>query len=430
MNKKDGVSNPCMLVIGEWQAVREKVMEAAAKFLGTAGTDAITIVRGDEVTESQVIEALRTRGIFSGKKVIIYRDPDFLIPGKKSRNPAAMIKQAMDSGRHRRAARLLGRLLGKMDIMHENLQGLSGKELRDMTGATGLTPEEIEGLFRHYHEDIRKNITPSAHSGKGLLSYIKKTKDPHHLLIIQLSEIGKENPLSEDFLKTCTVADMRLSRGKGKGSTGKPTHFIEAVLSDMGKEMERAALDEFVRLVGASSLSALKNELEKLASLMGEKKRITREDVLSLVVRHREEEIYRLTDAFLKRDMGKSILSLHLLMNQNVHPLAILAALRNSIIKMYALKAVAQAASVSSGLRFNQFSSACWPVLKKTLSELGANSLARIHPYSAYLHLTSPHPIEGLIEMIEELPDLDLALKGSKLDPHFVLENFFFKHMS
>ncbi len=433
MKKMDKTKKPFqagLVIIGEWQVAREKAMEAAARFLEGSNPDAITVLRGDEIPESQVLEALKTRGIFSEKQVVIYRDPDFLTSGKKGPGLVTRLKQAIKEGKDKRAARIFGRILSEKGLGQEELSELNPSEIGQMLRDQGLDGDELGNLLKNHLEEIKRAVSPSSHSGLGLLSWLKKRKKGNHFLIIQLSDRPKNVPLFKEFLEACQVVDLDLSSIKGKAASAGVSQFVREQLKQQGKEMERAGLDEFLRLVGASSLSAIKNELQKLVSLTGNKKRITRQDVLTLVVRHKEEELYRLTEAFRKKKLSSALLSLDLLLEQDIHPLAILAAIRNSIIRTYALKSVSKECSQNSRAGFNQFKEAQWPEIKKTLSKIGAGAMSRMHPYSAYLHLASPYSEDELAEMLKELPGLDLAMKGSKLEPRFVLENFFFRHLS
>jgi len=419
-----------LVIIGEWQVAREKVMEVATRFLGSPNPDAITVLRGDEVPESQVLEALKTRGIFSEKQVVIYRDPDFLVSGKKGPDLETRLKKAIKEGKEKRAARIFGRILSEKGLRQEELVELGPEEISEIVKDQDLAGEELENLFKSHLEDVGRAVSPSSYSGLGLLSWLKKRKKGNHFLIIQVSCRPKDVPLFKEFFEVCQVVDLDFSSRKGKAASTEISQFVKEQLKRQGKEMERAGLDEFIRLVGASSLSAIKNELQKLFSLTGNKKRITRQDVLNLVVRHKEEELYKLTEAFRKKELSSALLSLDLILKQDIHPLAILAALRNSIIRTYALKSIAKECSQKSLTGFNQFKEAQWPGIKKTLSKIGAGAMSRMHPYSAYLHLASPYSEDELVEMLKELPGLDLAMKGSKLEPRFVLENFFFRHLS
>ncbi len=418
-----------LIIIGEWQVAKEKAVEAAERFLGDSEPNAITVFRGDEIAESQVLEALKTRGVFSKKEVVIYRDPDFLLSGKKRPDLGTRLRQAIREGKEKRAARLLGRILSEKGLGQEDLVELGPEKISKIIKDRGLAEEELENLLKNHLEEIRRSISPSSHSGLGLLSWLKRRKKENHFLIIQVSMPPKDVPVFKEFLEVCQVVDLDLSSRKGKAASAGVSQFVKEQLKRQGKEMERAGLDEFLRLVGASSLSAIKNELQKLVSLTGNKKKITRQDVLTLVVRHKEEELYRLTEAFRKKELSSALLSLDLLLEQGIHPLAIVSAIRNSIIRTYALKSVSKEFLNSRG-GFNQFKEAQWPEIKKTLSTIGAGAISRMHPYSAYLHLASPYTESELLEMLKELPGLDLAMKGSKLEPRFVLENFFFRHLS
>ncbi|NPA94595.1 MAG: hypothetical protein GXO58_04120 [Thermodesulfobacteria bacterium] len=439
MKTNQGEKGCCLLVVGEWQAAREVCLKEAEAFLkGPVTDDSFVVVRGDEYTEGQVIELLKTRGLFSSKKVVVYQDPDFLFQGKGDEASLAKgIKQALKGGKAKRAARLLGRFLASKGLGVSALEEPGHEKVMSALNEIGPEDRDALGLIlqEEFHE-VKKALSGGAGKGQAIISWIegqKGKKKAPTLLIIHLTDICQGNRALTHLMKRCRVIDLRLrDKGRGKGGENASRAFVTSFLKERGLTIEPSALAEFLRLVGSESVSALKNELDKLVTLCGNRKKITLQDVTTLVTRHREEELYKLADTFRQKDLAGTLVMMEQILCQNVHPLAILALIRNTLVRMLAIKALAKDLS-NQGLgpmSFNEFKARLWPEMKKEFSQRDLSALARLHPYAAYLHLQAPYNLKSVVKMLEELPGLDLELKGSKLEPRLVLEGFLFRHLN
>jgi len=425
--KKTGI-----LIIGEWQAVKGKCLEEAYRFLGKDRRDNITILRGDEVSETQVLEELKTKGLFSNKKTIIYQEPDFLFTGIQ-KNLLKKLVQALKKAQFKRAARLFGAALAQKGLSPDSLSTSKPRELLSVLETNAIDLEQIHELLAHHLTDVQRGFEIKGSDGRLLLEWLKKRgkedRPQNSLLIIQLSKMPPPSPMLKRLMALCHVEDLRLPSGKGQKVKAQLHLLIRNVLKKYGKEMNSPAVELFLQLVGTDSDSAIRNELLKLVHLCREKKRISVQDVEDLVVRHREEEIYRFTEAFRQKRLDLALESLHLLSEQNIHPLVLLAAIRNCILRIFAIKAAAKTLQVNPDCSYDQFKNAYWQDIKKILSQHGADTISKIHPYSAFVNLSSPHKISAIYNMMEEMAELDLSLKGSKLKPRTAIERFLFRYL-
>jgi len=430
---KNKTKKPGLLIIGEWQAVKERCIEKACQFLGKDQKDNITILRGDEVSEAQVIEELKTKGLFGDKKVIIYQDPDFLFAGK-GKDPVKKLAAALDRSQMKRAARLLGSALAEKGLYPDTISTYRPQELLSLLETNAINIEQIQELLTYHLKEVQKGLGTKGSDGHLLLNWLKKrdkgNRPGNSLVIIHLSQKPPASTIFKKFTELCHVENLTPPIGKGQEAKRQLHLFIRKILKDQGKEIDNLALERFVELVGTGSVSAIRNELLKLVHLCGKKNRISVKDIESLVVRHKEEEIFKLTEAFRQKRLGPALESLHLLIEQNIHPLALLAAIRNCVLKMFAIKAAANTLQINPGCPYNQFKNTYWPDMKKILSKYSATTMSKMHPYSAFVHLGSPYKISTIYDMMEEMAELDLALKGSKLDPRVVIEKFFFKYLA
>ncbi len=433
MTKKTA-SKAGILIIGEWQAVKEKCLQVAFDFLGKKEHDMITLLRGDEVSELQVMEALNTKGLFNTKKVIIYQDPSFLDYGRE-KDPSKKFLKAIKANRIKRAATILGRILYKKGIEIDALERFTPQKILSFLKIDSIGDEQIEAILKEHIRDVEKGFSLHDSGGKGVISWLEKKADKKQattntLLIIHLSDMpGKSSTLNR-LMELCQVIDLRIATDRRKGADKALYQFIYDLLKEHQKQMDKAALELFLNLVGTDSMSAIRNELLKLVNLPSDKKRITIQDVQGLVVRHKEEEIFKLTEAFRAKKLIPALNSLHFLMEQNIPPLVLLAAIRNCTLRIFSIKAAARSVGINTPCPFNKFKYDYWDEIKKVLSDYGAKTMTQMHPYSAFLHFSAPYKMDTLYDIIEKFADLDLALKGSKLDGRILIERFFFKYLT
>ncbi len=437
--KKTSGSGCCHLFFGEWQAVRPECLKFLTSIYPDLSEGEITMLHGEEATESRVLESLKTRDLFSTRTVVIYQEPDFLQRrgGKKDR--AARLQRAMDDNRPERAARILAAMMREGKVSVADLQSGNRAVLKRL----GL-PDEVD--FPRISEILEKfsgKIEEALHEASGpggerILEWTRhgfgKGISPQAFLIIHLERPDRKNRILKKFLDSCPVTDLTGHGEKYGKKTASIKARVRAWLSQQGKEIEPQALGFFVEKVGEGSLSALKNEAEKLASLTGGRKKITLEDARKLVVRHHEEEIFKVTEAFRSRNLSKVLASSRMLLEQGIHPLAVLSAIRNLVIKILALKVAARASGLEGRLgnvRYPEFRNTYWKQLKEVLDRHENSPLDGLHPYGAYLNLAALNRFswEELLDMLEEMPDLDFSLKGGKTAPELVLESFFLRRL-
>ena len=105
-----------------------------------------------------------------------------------------------------------------------------------------------------------------------------------------------------------------------------PAWLIETAKTQFEKDLARPAASLMLELAG-SSLGLLEQELSKLASYVGERNRITTEDVSQLVGGWRTETTWAMVDAIIDGQIGKSLECLDSLLKAREAPLMILGGL-------------------------------------------------------------------------------------------------------
>jgi DNA polymerase-3 subunit delta len=163
--------------------------------------------------------------------------------------------------------------------------------------------------------------------------------------------------------------------------------------------------------------------LEKLMTFVGEKAMIEAEDVEAVIGMTKEETVFHLTAAVMEKNLPKSLLTLKDLLDQGDHPLMILAILAREVRLLLHAKLLlssGQLGAYKPGMDYPPFQKIIYPNIKS----LGGSSTP--HPYVIYQALKNSHRFsrERLIEYLDALVDIDLALKTTAKDPRLMLERF------
>lgn len=386
---KSGKGHALVLLIGDWQAVREDWIRVSTDFIGHTPKEHETAqFDGADTDEGEVIAALRSKGLFAGKKAVLYRNPPFL------------------SGR----------------------EDAGIDTSKASKGSSGPRPEEPGRLTLDW-------AMQAAGSGRPLSS----------MLVIQVDRADRRLRIFKELSRLALLVD-RATGGQSRGAKvdARVMELLQERLSASGKRLDQQGLRLFLEKVGTGSASALINEIDKLICLAGDGGTITVEQVAELVSRHRQEELYRLTDAVKRRDLSGALASLDLILAQEIHPLAILTTLKNLFERLLAIRFYLDSSKpapreISS---FNLFKAT---VLEGLLSFYdrpdgppdgspggsGANPLLgpkgkRPHPYALWMDVkaAAAFSCQELFGALFRLADLDLDLKGGKAGDRLLLEAF------
>lgn len=171
-------------------------------------------------------------------------------------------------------------------------------------------------------------------------------------------------------------------------------------------EIDPQAVGELRDLVG-NGLEALDNELGKLAVYVGARRRITLADVEALVGLHREELVFRVTDAMADGDVAAALKAWqHVLATDRAAPDRAIGglawAIRNLLEAKQTVAAGASPESVAS--RFAKFGQ------------------------DAFLRRLNRTTVEGLEAQLTDLCQADVATKTGLGDVDSAVETFIVKH--
>jgi DNA polymerase-3 subunit delta len=250
-----------------------------------------------------------------------------------------------------------------------------------------------------------------------------------NILILTTETVDKRQRLFTYLKKNCTVIDCSVTAGAGAAAQKEQKEVLREVmlktLKDFGKKIDPRAADMFFERVGFHPVAVVV-ETEKLALYAADRDIITCDDLLTMVGHSREDALFELTDAFSKRQTGRSLTILARLQEQGIHGLAILATMRNFIKKLLIFKSLQIQATPAwrKSMNANEFQNSYLPQLKKAGEW---EELLKGHPYALFMSFSkaSDYSTGGLKSWLELLFQAEFRLKGSPLPVPLVLEELF-----
>jgi len=241
--------------------------------------------------------------------------------------------------------------------------------------------------------------------------------------------------LYKELKKHGPVVDLDKEKKDKKSGTNFAKNLIRSLIKEKGKEIEPKAIEAIIERVGHEDLVGLKTEVQKLISQAGDRVRIKAVDACELVVRHKDEELYKLTGAIGEKDLGKCLKSLSYLLDQGIHPLAILQTIANFLRKMIILRTVFEygpGIQAVKNLRYQVFRDEILPGIKENLGDALPAVLKGAHPYALYKLSLQAHgfDLDKMLDLLTSMAGMDLEFKGGQVSHRVLLEILIFRLIS
>lgn len=258
-----------------------------------------------------------------------------------------------------------------------------------------------------------------------LMTAIKAGLPPHNLLLLTAEHVDKRKKLFTLIKKHGEIIDCSVAEGSSRAAVQQQKEVIremvQAVLAKMNKTIEPQALETLFERVGFHPVGAVL-EIEKIALYVDERQRISRDDVDQMVGRTREDAIFELTEALGNNNPARVMTVLAHLLSDAVHPLAIIASLRNYLRRLLIFRSLQNRETPPwSAMSSNDFQKIYLPALKET----GAwPDLLKGHPYALYVgfNKASQQSSGNLKKALTLLLEAEFKLKGSPIPGRIVIE--------
>ena len=248
-----------------------------------------------------------------------------------------------------------------------------------------------------------------------------------NILILTAEDVDKRKRLYKHLAEHQVVLDLSVEAGSSnRAQTAQKKVLLDLVhktLAGFNKTMPPAVADQLLERVGFQPVAVVM-ESEKLALYAGERARITAEDLEAMVGRTRQEALFELTEALGRRDLEKCLLVAVRLGEHGVHPLAMLATLKNFARNLLLFKALQEqpASGYQRAMPAAAFQQQVLPRLKE--KEQWQQELAG-HPFALFMQFktAAAFPPAVLQRWLALILAAEFRLKGSPLAAETTLQH-------
>ena len=356
---------------------------------------------------ADVAEELLTVPMFRGPKVVVVRDPEFLMSKRGRGDALPKIKEAWNAGRRRAAVNRILALFAKVGLGVEALACPDPEALND---ELGIELEEADEDFLRTLADFCRSegITAPEGGSKVLEDLISKGFPKGHALIVEATQLDGTNALVKRLKKEGVFVEQKLEQ---QLRTLDIHGLCAELLKPFGKRIDAAAENLLKDLCGGSS-RIIQSELEKLAIYVGSERDVIREaDVRLLVQRVREEEFKEISDAIGARKFREVLHYIDVSLAQGAPALKIHGAIAATVRRMLEDRVRWGRVGLTPRISQREFESRGLPVLQQ---ECEARGVKVPHPYVAWLGFQAcmKYEVSELVRALSAVADADVELKS------------------
>ena len=399
----------------------------------------LDIFSGPDVSVGEVLSMADTYPVMAERRVVVVKDPGFLGASAKV-DPVQVLGDSMEqyrSGNRLRAGALLVRALGLTPEEVEEGETAVGRatNLFVKENESALSTEELEYLDEIAVEIMSEldvsSLLPSDGDADRFLKYVTDNPQSTTVLIIALTSELKSG---SNILKSVSSKGKVISFGKLRSSyyvNKDPMYqMIVNKLREHKKTIAPQAFSELQRKTG-NDMRQIFDELEKLVTFVGERQRIEKSDVESLVSRTAYDRIFDLTDAIGRRSLPLALANLKSVLGKGDHPILIHTMLTRQIRFLLQARLLMERGYLQPQVSRMSYDAFQKNVYKKLASELVEKlpeskslNLLKQHPYALYLVLrqVGNFTLQELVQAMSRLLEADIQLKSGQLTPELVVE--------
>ncbi len=388
-------------------------------------------VDGDREDPGQTLARLMSFSLLPGRQ--IYRIADSRIFHSKTVVAEIWAKaiQSFQTGRPGPAARHLQAMVQAVDLKIDGpapLSEITAQEWKKIF-AFDKPSESLTWADSLLAESQEIKTSNTANLVDRYIEAFDKGLPGGNILLLTAETVDKRQRLFTYVKKKGTIVDCSVASGSNAAAQNEQKavlqEMMEKTLGEFGITIDPPAAELFFERVGFHPVAVV-TEIEKLAHFVGNRTAINRNDVELMVACSREDALYELTDAFSKRQVGKTLTLLSRLLEQGMHSLAILATMRNFLKKQLIYRSLQLLPSPvwRRGMNAKEFQGRYLPELK---AQGEWTELLQGHPYALFMSFSkaSDYSCSGLKRWMAMLLDAEFRLKGSAVPAKLVLEELF-----
>ncbi|MDD4092868.1 MAG: DNA polymerase III subunit delta [Smithellaceae bacterium] len=439
LDLKKGKVAPCYLLYGEEEyLIQEALRDILDLLVPPSDRDfGLFFLDGGDADFDLLRDRLSAPSLLGGPKVVVVKNTEIFQSKENLGNLIQKIRENL--GEHPdKAVRSFQSFLKLSGFAWEDLQGAGWQKITDEQWRTAV--EEDSGDDRHKWLPRIVEIC----AGRGMMSggeadlsdqfekLLAEGLPEGNCLILTAEAVDRRKKIFKVIDKTGVILHFGEIRGEAATRATLKTE-AQKLLHACGKSLTSAAWVALGKKTGFQLRPSL-NELQKLVVFVGEKSVIGEEDVETVVGKTKEDRIFDLTNALGEKNASAALLALQALLDQGEPPLMILSMVSREIRLLLQASILAQSGKlppVTPGMEFPSFQKNVYPSVLAMAQSIARKEdlLVGKHPFVIYNALRHcrrfSYPV--LIGYLDDLLEMDRAMKSSTTDPQLLLERFLIK---
>lgn len=436
---KKGKVAPCYLLYGEEEyLLGEALQQILDVIVPVADRDfGLFFIDGGNEDIDLLKDHLLTPSLLGGPKVVVVKNTTIF---QSRENLGDLIRKIRDNidGSPDKAAKYFLAFLKVSGFAWEDIRGAGWQKITDEQWRKAV--DEDSGGDR---DKWLPRMVEICESQGWMLDNIKDLSD-------QLEELLANGfPAGNCLILTAETADKRKKIFKVIDKAGIVLHFgvikgesatgevfkLEAkkLLGRNGKGLAPSALIALGKKTGFQLRPSL-NELQKLIAFVGDRSVIEEKDVEDVVGKTKEDSIFDLTTALAEKNAQAALIALKAMLDQGMHHLMILTMISREIRMLLQASLLVRSGKLprfNSNMEYGTFQKNIYPAVTGLASGVSRKDdlLVNKHPFVIYNALRHcgrfPYPV--LVNYLDDLLNMDRAMKSSATDPQLLLERFLIK---
>jgi len=438
---KKGKTSSCYLLYGEEEFLIADTLAKIVDLILPAGDRDLNLfyMDGDQVDMAGLCQSLLMPPLIPGKKIVVLRNTRIFQSGNISAELIKKIRDLKESDPDR-AARDFMHFLRLTGWSLEDLKNGGWKSIREndwQKVAGGDVGRDREAWLPGMIEiciNLGIKERPAGESDERLLDIMKSGLPEGNHLILSAGAVDKRKKI----FKIISEKGRVLHFPKTNVENRKRHALMETtreILTKAGKTLTSGAWVAVGKKTGFAAGSSVE-AIEKLITYTGDQAKIEEKDVEAVVGKTREGTIFDLTNALSEKNLNPALVALKDLSDQGVHELLILSMIVREIRLLLHAGILIRSGKLDvfdPKMDYALFHKKVYPFIRAWTNGAGRREggweLIRQNPYVIYNALKNSCRFsqDDLVGYLEDLVNMDLAMKSTAGNPMFLLERFVIK---